>query len=481
MTTWTGTAGDDVFNGNSDGDIADGGAGNDTLLGKAGDDYLIGGIGDDFIFGNSGADTMLGGDGNDTFQFTPTSGGPDSVDGGAGSDTIAAGFADTTISLSYVANVETITALGHSGVSISGTNGADALNFAQTSLIGIEQVAGGFGDDWISGSQSGDTLNGQAGNDTLLGRDGNDVFLYAGSSNGFDSVDGGAGTDTLRALTDYTDIGLSYVRRVDVIDGGAFTSVRVVGGSAADYLDFTNTVATGLSMIYGDAGNDTIIGTSSADTIDGGLGQNSILAGGGDDVIGFDYGGTANWVDGGLGNDTLQSSNGNNYTTFSHISGIEHIAISAYRHEINGTSGNDTLDLGSATTISDLTINGGGGSDIVVGSAGNDYITTTNADSVTGGTGADVFSVNSSSARGATRSIVTDFQQGVDLIDAYASTNYRWTYIGHSQFNSYTYVIRIDYPDSDTTVVQLHFDNNQSDIELALTGHYELTANDFIL
>ena len=109
--TLTGTAGDDVIDGNNnpvnpnaaDSDTLNGGAGNDMLFGRGGDDVLNGGIGNDTLDGgdgndvlNGGADndTLLGGNGNDTLDAGT---GTDTLNGGAGNDRLTGGAGNDAI------------------------------------------------------------------------------------------------------------------------------------------------------------------------------------------------------------------------------------------------------------------------------------------------------------------------------------------------------------------------------------------------
>ncbi len=66
----------------------DGGNGDDRVLGGNGADTLLGGSGDDFVDGQQGNDVALLGSGNDTFQWDPGDGN-DIVEGQSGSDSFA--------------------------------------------------------------------------------------------------------------------------------------------------------------------------------------------------------------------------------------------------------------------------------------------------------------------------------------------------------------------------------------------------------
>lgn len=66
--TFTGTADNNVMNGNDGVNILDGAAGNDTLRGNGGNDTLKGGAGIDWLDGGAGRDTIYGQDGHDVLS-----------------------------------------------------------------------------------------------------------------------------------------------------------------------------------------------------------------------------------------------------------------------------------------------------------------------------------------------------------------------------------------------------------------------------
>jgi Ca2+-binding RTX toxin-like protein len=64
------------------------------------------------------------------------------------------------IGLSSLASVETITANGYNGVTITGDANANTLDFSLVSLIGIAQIQGGAGSDSIIGGGGNDVMAG---------------------------------------------------------------------------------------------------------------------------------------------------------------------------------------------------------------------------------------------------------------------------------------------------------------------------------
>jgi Ca2+-binding RTX toxin-like protein len=130
-------------------------------------DIIFGQNGADTITGGGGADLINGGAGNDTLVAT-VGDGNDAYDGGAGADdlyTLAATAAAATVDLAL-------------GTASSAETGSDTL-------VGVENVTGGTGNDVLRGDGANNTLIGGLGTDTL----------YAGLL-GTDSLQGGQGDDT---------------------------------------------------------------------------------------------------------------------------------------------------------------------------------------------------------------------------------------------------------------------------------------------
>ena len=136
---------------------------NNTIYGSTAADTITGGAGNDTLFGGAGNDTLQGGSGND------------SMDGGAGSDTIS--FADQTNQVYFDLN-----------------NFVNSGSYGSKTVMGIENITGGSGNDTLIGDDNLNNINGGAGNDILMGGAGDDT-LTGGA--GDDTLVGGAGADTL--------------------------------------------------------------------------------------------------------------------------------------------------------------------------------------------------------------------------------------------------------------------------------------------
>jgi hypothetical protein len=197
----TGGVGNDLVNGTQWNDLMRGREGNDSVFGFSGNDALYGDSGDDILQGDSGNDLLTGGVGNDR------------LDGGGGSDrAYFTGTVAATVNLSLT----TAQVTGH---------GTDTI-------LNVEHVSSGSGNDRLTGNAQGNSLIAGDGNDTLSGGDGNDA-LYGG--NGNDLLSGGFGNDALFGGTGADTF----------FFGPGFGADTVRDFDAADVLDFT---ALGLSL-----------------------------------------------------------------------------------------------------------------------------------------------------------------------------------------------------------------------------------------
>ena len=142
---------------------------------------------------------------------------------------------------------------------------------------------------------------------------------------------------------------------------------------------------------------------------------------------------------------------------------------------IDGDSGNNTL---TGTNSADI-INGLGGNDIIYGLAGNDTIDggTGNDDiyggsgtnTLTGGTGADTFFVSVFANFTLQRHIITDFEDGTDLIDLTA-----WGISSFAQVDAFLSQNGFD------AELEITYDSNSQDIVFQGINQSALSAADFV-
>ncbi len=289
---------------------------------------------------------------------------------------------------------------------LEGTAGADILTVTDK----IDEIAGLGGDDLLTGSIRSDRLLGGEGNDQLLG-DAGDDYLSGGS--GLNTVQGGTGDDTIdvsgRTVVQDTIDGCDGTDTLRVsgqtdLTGASIVSVEVLSGSGtvnmngeqlasiqtidavtvtvgAGVIDFNQHALLNGAQIFAGLGDNTLIGTTGTDYLNGGVGKNSIHGGAGDDTI--DVSGRTvvqDTIDGGDGVDTLRISQGVNLDQ-AVISSVEVLESTnggtfAFSAELLGSWAvtqlrNMDLGLTSAGTVD---VSGLSGSIGLVGSTGNDEL-----------------------------------------------------------------------------------------------------------
>lgn len=274
---FTGTIGADT--------LAEGASTDDWLAdGSAGDDSLVTGSGQDTVRGGDGNDSIATGDGDDLLTYdddvTPT--GYDTVDGGAGFDELRALSGGTIIRVSSLSGIERISSDGFAEVGLYAGDGNDTLDLSAVQMVGITAVKGGRGNDTITGSAGDDTIFGGAGNDSLAGGAGDDVFRI-GKPSGMDRIDGGTGSNRIEAAIEYARIGLDAISNVQLISSAGHAHARIVGNGLANTLDLSGVQTAGIELIELGGGNDTLVGSASADAILGGAGADILSGGAGAD------------------------------------------------------------------------------------------------------------------------------------------------------------------------------------------------------
>lgn len=221
--------------------------------------------------------------------------------------------------------------------------------------------------DRISGLLGNDSINGASGDDTLIGNEGDDQFLYtASSAQGFETIDGGADTDSIVAsgggTCDFRNFTISNVERLTLISasgqtllasgqigGAAGTIANLTGSSAVDRiqvngpsidihgLTFTNwTAGTDVVTLILTAGG-TAIGSDQNDTFaDFGQGLLNLQGGLGDDIFRFTANvGSSNGdsLDGGGGTDAIELNSINtgifDFASLGALTGVEKLTFGA--------------------------------------------------------------------------------------------------------------------------------------------------------
>ncbi len=302
------------------------------------------------------------------------------VNGTNGGDTIqilGAGTSYTVVGLPAlvaVSNSEPTDALV-----VNALGGHDTVS-AATLPTGVVQLTmdGGGGRDTLLGGAGNDMLLGGAGKDFVDGNQGNDVaFLGAGNDtfqwdpgDGSDTVEGQDGTDTL--LFNGSGIGENFEATAN---GQRVLFTRNVGNIVMDLNDVERIDLNAL----GGPDQTTVNNLSGTDVTN--VNINLAAAGGGGD-------GQPDSI-------IVNGTDGNDDIVVSRIAGNVKVAGLPWLVKItnvegandgltvNALGGDDVVDAsGLAAGVIDLTINGGLGADLIIGSQGDDF--------VNGGDGDDV-------------------------------------------------------------------------------------------
>lgn len=268
--TVNGTTANDTIYGWASGGNASSASGNDKLYGNDGDDILWGGTGDDNLDGDAGKDTLCGGQDNDI------------LDGDLGDDKLYGEFGNDT-------------------------------------LLGKE------GNDTLDGSAGNDTLDGGLGNDNMSGGTGDDTYLIDSTTDiVFESFN--QGIDTVQTATNVSAFSYKLAENVENLEAGSLVNsfkgfgnalnnkliagysgnYNLYGGDGNDYIEGGDKSS---NRLFGEAGNDTLVGAQSpfcVNYLDGGVGNDTLTGG---------FNGAGDTLLGGAGNDEITGLFGDDMLT----------------------------------------------------------------------------------------------------------------------------------------------------------------------
>ncbi len=334
--------------------VANGGTGNDHLLGSNGADQLNGGPGNDFIDGQQGTDAVTMGSGDDVFQWDPGDG-SDTIEGQSDHDTIVLNGSNGNENFSFIKNGRRLlftrdlgnVTLDADGIeqfvlkALGGTDGATINDLSGTALaeinIDLAATLGGSGGDALPdtvtcvGTSAAEVFRVSADGPAVLadlatairvrGYEPADQILFLGAADDAVRVIGSDEADTISITANGTQA------RVDV---SGYSAAVAVGGGASLTIDCSegddhvscvgNLAAITLITIDGGMGDDTLlgsngpdllIGSSGGDFIDGQQGADTISMGDGDDVFQWDPGDGNDVVEGDDGTDAIRFNGSN--------------------------------------------------------------------------------------------------------------------------------------------------------------------------
>ncbi len=351
----------------------------DVINGQEGDDKIDGKSGNDLLRGGVGNDTLIGGAGNDTLV------------GNTGNNSLAYGTGDDSLNLNNSKGNDLL--IGGDGNDFLFASGdyspvrGGSILFGN-SISGNNTLNGGAGDDTLNAGYS-------TGNNTLNGDIGDD-YLDAIYSTGNNLLSGGVGNDYLSVsgFYDYEfgNFGRIYGTGNNILKGGAgedtldanYTTGNntLIGGAGDDYLDASYT--TGNNTLIGGAGDDYL-------NVNNSEGNNLLFGGDGNDIL---SGGTSGYDPNDRftsGNNTMDGGKGDDLLSAAYASATEGITTT-----FNATTKTGSITAGtnrvSYNNIERLDIRGTAYDDNIVGSNGNDTLSGGNAgnDTIDGGKGDDV-------------------------------------------------------------------------------------------
>ncbi|MDQ5852455.1 MAG: hypothetical protein M3380_10380, partial [Chloroflexota bacterium] len=377
-----GSTGDDTLTGGSGTDQTFGQAGNDTMLGMGGGDLLFGGADKDILVGGDGNDQDYGESGDDRLVWNP---GDDSDldEGGDGIDTVeatgdATGETFTTTAngarvrfdqLSPAVFFLDIATAEHLVLNAGGGDDAFSATGNLQALIQIV-VDGGVGSDTLLGSNGVDVLNGGDGNDFLDSQQGSDVALLGAGDDTF-QWDPGDGSDTVEGQDGADTLRFNGSGAPEIFDASANGErVRFFRNVASIVMDLNGVESLDLNPL-GDADTLTVNDLQGTDLVE----LNTNLAGSPGGSAGDAKPDTI-VVNGTSGNDTIDITGADTSATVVGVPAVVTIANAEEANDalvVNALGGDDSVTASTLPAgIVKLTVDGGAGNDTFLGSQGAD-------------------------------------------------------------------------------------------------------------
>ncbi|WP_244651328.1 tandem-95 repeat protein [Rhizobium sp. CFBP 8762] len=302
---------------NNTGFTIEGRGGNDLIRGAAGDDTLSGGSGNDRLEGGSGNDTYIfgRGDGQDTISDVS---GINMLRFGVGiaasNIRVVGGAANMVLEIIGTGDRIDLGTPAMSGMGVARVVFADGTVWDEKALIalartptagddvliadaGDDRLSGDAGDDHLIGNGGSDTFDGGPGNDRLEGGAGDDIYHFS-ASGGHDRISDVAGNDVLQLGADIAPTDISVAQSRDGEDmtlvvrstGARITMEKALRSGRIEtirFVDGTAWATTDLLTRTASIGNDVLTGNDEANVMAGGLGNDRLSGGAGDDIYYF--------------------------------------------------------------------------------------------------------------------------------------------------------------------------------------------------
>ena len=307
-----------------------GNGGNDIIHGGAKDDWINGSEGNDIIYGGNGGNDMLAGEVGDDYIYAGKLNSDDTVTyntddveiyGGQGNDHIYSGKGDDFIWGGQ--GTDTITLNG----------GSNTIVFVEPDF-GADTVYNATSNDTLKFSLGGETPSGYKITDLSFNRNNDDLVITAGENTvTIDKyfAEGNSKLTKVIALNKEGTAQENYILATE-LQGSAESENIVVIYDGNKHQTLGGEEVEMDSVIYGNGGNDTILGGDKDDWINGSEGNDTIYGGnGGKDVLSGDvgkdaiYGGKLNSdgtitynteaveIYGGDGDDSIYSGKGDDF------------------------------------------------------------------------------------------------------------------------------------------------------------------------
>ncbi|MCZ8143474.1 MAG: calcium-binding protein [Acetobacteraceae bacterium] len=338
----------------------DGRGGIDSLIGVRGvsgssfGDTILGSVFNDRFREQGGSDSINGRDGFDMLDYSGNNAGQSvsvnlaaerASDGREGTDTVISmenvrsGSGNDTL----IGNAADNELRGGSGADIldggaSGFDIADYANNTSAQAISVNLSTGRASDgfDFIDTLSGIEYVRGGSGNDTMIGSGANERFR---GNAGNDTIDGGDGTEDILDLSQTTQS----------------VSANLVTGLANDGLDGTDRFIN-VEVVYSGTANDILLGSDRNEIFDGGMGSDLIDGGlGADRVRYWNVAGRNSAITRGVSVDLAAERATDGWGGQDTLIGIERVTATDFAdtllgdnvgNRFNGRAGNDSIDGG---------------------------------------------------------------------------------------------------------------------------------------